>query len=120
MASSRLKTAVISEILQPTQRDLQKRVGPSDLGNPCPRCLGRKLVAEDNTAGDFSLYPWIGTAVHSYLEAQVFQDNYAQHELRVYVGDVPGYGPVKGTSDLVLQKHPELGSWVVDWKIVGL
>lgn len=119
MANSRLKSELIYDLTKPTERDKQHRAGPSDLGNPCPKCLGRKLAGEAGQS-DFSLYPWLGTAVHAYLETQVFQDESARHEIKVEVGEVAGYGPIKGTSDLVLQQHPELGSWVVDWKIVGL
>lgn len=58
------------------------------------------------------MYPWIGTAVHFYLEHSVFKD--AEHELKLVVGEVPGYGEIKGTTDLYLD------GTVGDWKIVGL
>lgn len=48
------------------------------------------------------------------METTTFPE--AEHELRLYVGDVEGYGPIKGTTDLWL---PEDGI-VADWKIVGL
>jgi hypothetical protein len=108
---SSFKTELITELIKPTERDKQTRVGPSELGNPCPRCLGRALMGAGG-GGDFSLYPWIGTAVHAYLEDNVFPD--AQHELKLVVGEVPGYGEVKGTTDLYRNKT------VVDWKVVGI
>lgn len=101
---------------------MQVRIGPSGLGDPCPKCLGRMLLAEEWGESDFSMYPWIGTAVHYFLESHVFQTPGYLHEQKVYVGDVPGYGPVKGTADLVhIDPDPDSGnSFVLDWKIVGL
>jgi hypothetical protein len=64
---------------------------------------------------DFSLFPWLGTAGHAYLERTVFQGPDYLHEVRLYVGDVPGYGPVNGTADLV-----KMNDVVIDWKFVGL
>lgn len=125
MANSELKFQLLNQITQPTARDQQRRVGPSSLGNPCPHCLGREMFMTDHTVegfgDDFSMYPWIGTAVHSYLEQNVFQTPDFLHEQRLYVGDVPLYGPIKGTADLVHKDAtPQLGTFVGDWKIVGL
>lgn len=112
-----LKRLLIAEITKPSERDKQRRVGPSGLGDPCPRCLGRAL-ADESPDQEFSLYPWLGTAVHAYLEEKVFPD--MEHELKLWVGDVPGYGSIKGTTDMVYI-DPETGEiTVVDWKIVGL
>jgi hypothetical protein len=107
---------LIREITKPTERDMQSRVGPSALGNPCPRCLGRAL-AGDSGEDNFSLYPWLGTAGHYYLQHTVFQTPDYLHEQKLYVGDVPGYGPIKGTSDLIRITDPKT---VVDWKFVGI
>lgn len=105
------KVDLFKQITKATERDGQSRVGPSELGNPCPKCLGRAL-AGDKRPQDFSLYPWLGTAVHYFLEENTFPE--AEHELKLYVGDVPGYGPIKGTTDMYRD------GTVVDWKIVGL
>jgi hypothetical protein len=126
MAKSEIKFQLLNEIMQPTARDQQKRVGPSSLGNPCPHCLGREMYMTDHDVDggfndDFSMYPWIGTAVHAYLERQVFQTPDFLHEQRLMVGEVALYGPIKGTADLV-HKEPTsaFGTFVGDWKIVGL
>jgi len=111
MSKSPLKVEVIQQITKGTERDKQKRIGPSGLGNPCPKCVGRELAGESEER-EFSLYPWIGTAVHAYLEQQSFPD--AEHELKLYVGDVEGYGRINGTTDLYLN------GVIGDWKIVGL
>lgn len=107
-----LKVDVINAITKRTERDNQITAGPSDLGNPCPKCVGRKLAGVPRPDDDFSLFPWIGTAVHYYLEATTFPDD--EHELKLYVGDVEGYGPIKGSTDMFRN------GVVVDWKVVGL
>lgn len=106
---SDLKSLVIAEITKGTERDKQVRVGPSSVGNPCPKCLGRELAGVKDY--EFSLYPWLGTAMHSYLEQSTFPE--AQHELRVEVGEIPGYGPIKGSIDLYMD------GIVGDWKLVN-
>ncbi len=113
MSSSTIRDRVIAEITKPTERDGQKRIGPSELGNSCDRCLARALL-DEREEQDFSLYPWLGTGVHYFMENNTFPD--WEHETKVYVGDIPGYGPVRGTSDAW---DPEENA-VVDWKIVGL
>lgn len=60
------------------------------------------------------MYPWIGTAVHYYMEHNTFPE--AEHELRLHVGEIEGYGSIAGTTDMW---YADEGA-VVDWKIVGL
>lgn len=110
---SDFKYDLIEQIKKPTQRDKQRRIGPSELGDPCPRCVGRAL-ADKRAPQDFSLYPWLGTAGHAYLETTVFPD--AEHEMRLVVGEIPGYGEIKGTTDMYRREEKD----VVDWKFVGL
>jgi hypothetical protein len=68
-------------------------------------------LAGEREEQEFSLFPWIGTAGHAYLEDNTFPD--AEHELRLYCGEIPGYGAVYGTTDMLLD------GTVVDWKFVG-
>ncbi len=110
---SEIRLKVIEEITRKTDRDKQKKVGPSEIGNPCTRCLGRALAGE-RAEQDFSLYPWIGTAVHYFMEHNTFPE--AEHELRLFVGTIEGYGDIAGTTDMW---YPEEAA-AVDWKIVGL
>lgn len=108
------KTQVIAQISKESERDKQYRVGPSSLGNPCAYCLGLELLGESNGDREFSLLPWIGTSVHGWMERESFPDY--EHELRLYVGDVPGYGRIVGTTDMY---DPTEGGTAVDWKVVG-
>lgn len=110
MSDYRLK--VISEITKPSERDKQKRIGPSDIGNPCDKCLGRAMM-DERAEQDFSLYPWLGTGNHLYMEQETFPDY--EHEMKLYVGDVEGYGPIKGTTDMYDKDEKA----AVDWKFVG-
>lgn len=115
-----LKALVLAEVTQGTERDKQRRAGPSNIANPCPKCVGQSLAGVPDDR-DFSLYPWIGTAVHYFMEHNTFPD--AEHELKLYVGEVVGYGPIKGTTDMyIIVEEPDgtLTAYVLDWKIVGL
>lgn len=104
-------------------RSLQKRIGPSEVGHPCKRRVGYKLldVAECNTAGDTPWLPTIGTAVHSWLEEVFTFANPGGNEptrwlteLRVNVGEVNGVD-ITGSADL----YDRVTATVIDWKIVG-
>ena len=54
-------------------RSLQKRIGPSEIGTPCDRRIGYKLLGqEENPRGD-AWKPTVGTAVHGWLE-RAFDD----------------------------------------------
>lgn len=83
-------------------RDKQRRIGPSEIGNVCQRCLAGRLIGEPEAPRKgYPLAPWIGTAVHAHLESKVgSQMAGALLEHKVEVGVIPGYGPVKGTADL--------------------
>jgi hypothetical protein len=109
-------------------RSLQKRIGPSELGHPCPRRIGYKLAGADEInviPDDAPWLPTVGTAVHAWLE-DVFTDANASEpvrsaghsrwlvEQRVSVGEVGGVD-VTGSADL----YDRVTAAVVDWKIVG-
>lgn len=113
-----IENAILSET-----RTQQKRIGPSEVGTECDRCLTLKLggVQEER---DAAWLPWIGTAVHSQLEAAFT----AQNKWYIAAGGVPRYltesrvsigtiGGVEitGSSDLL----DLFDATVVDFKIVG-
>jgi len=59
-------------------RSLQKRIGPSEIGTPCDRRIGYKLLGqEENPRGD-AWKPTVGTAVHGWLEKALEDANLAQ------------------------------------------
>lgn len=108
---------VAAAIAAGDDRDRQRRIGPSEIGNTCVRCLAGRLIGEPPVErGGYPLAPWIGTAVHAYLERIVpatHPDVPLRTETRVTVGDIEGYGTVTGTADLVVGRH------LVDYKVLS-
>lgn len=107
-------------------RSLQTRLGPSEIGHPCDRRLGHKVIGTDviNT-GEPAWYPTIGTAVHSWLEGVMTWLN--GHfgagpdtkprfllEHKVDVGEIDGEH-ITGSCDV----YDRLTEHVIDWKVVG-
>lgn len=100
-----------------TDRDRQRRVGPSGIGNVCERCLGLDLagIIPDGPRPDprdpsQGLKAWVGTAIHLKLQedgealqaAGVPEWQEVAFELKdLVVGEIPGYGTIKGTGDIV-------------------
>jgi hypothetical protein len=103
-------------------RSLQTRIGPSELGTDCIRCLVSKLGGIEESR-DVAWLPFVGTAVHEQLAdimtaheltlATIGDGRYLT-ETQVTVGTVAGT-PISGHSDLF---DIRLGT-VIDWKIVG-
>jgi hypothetical protein len=98
-------------------RSTQRYIGPSEVGDPCPRRLSYKIMEVEpvNTRSD----PWaaiIGTAVHAWLADTFTQANAGLDqprwlvEQRVYPTD-----GIPGSCDL----YDTWTRTVIDWKIVG-
>lgn len=114
-------------IVTETARDQQRLIGPSDMGDPCLRCLGRKM-AGDQPEREFSMFPWLGTAMHTLIEklATVIMvpipgkndmaiemfgtGSGAVFELRVFICNIPGYGDIWGNLDVITKEV------IADWK----
>lgn len=106
-------------------RSRQTVIGPSEIGNPCPRALIHRLAGELSPSwgpgGEW--LATIGTAVHAWLADAMTARNgppvpgrqlryLVEH--RVTVGELAGQ-PVSGSCDLF-----DIDSaTVVDWKVVG-
>jgi len=108
------------------ERSQQTAIGPSQIGNPCTRCLARHALGM-KVVRDFD-DPWcriIGTAVHAWLDTAAGAANIAAMEAdqpaRWYpeqrVHPHPDLIPSGGTADLYdgLKHHA-----VIDHKIVGV
>ena len=123
---------IIAHAIAHQPRTLQKAIGPSEIGHPCQRRLGYKLLSapDMNKNQGVGWKPFIGTCVHHELEG-VFADNNLFYrtwfsedhdrwlgESKVNVGAL-GYGPdgtdIEGHSDL----YDRVTCGVIDWKIVG-
>lgn len=89
----------------PTARDKQVKVGASNLGNPCTRCLADDLMAEAGgpVKSPFWLASWIGTAIHERLAVTMPNHWLKEHHMTLF--EIDGYGEIESTTDLYL---PEL------------
>lgn len=112
---------LIDDAIANNPRSQQVRIGPSELGTDCLRCLGHKLAGIPEQR-DAAWLPWIGTAVHAALE-EVFAAYNAQCppgearfllETTVSVGEVDGV-EITGHADL----YDRVTRTQSDWKIVG-
>lgn len=101
--------AILEKAMIGEPRNMQQAIGPSEIGSDCEHCVTAKLAGWVQFE-EAAWLPWVGTAMHAYLE-QVFA-NHPDYltETRVRVTD-----DIPGTSDLF---HIPSGT-VVDWKLVG-
>jgi len=114
---------IIEAAMTNAPRSLQVRIGPSELGIECDRCLAHKLAGTPEKR-DAAWLPFIGTAVHAELESIFLRQEYTRADLglptrwlpehRVTVGTVGGV-EITGSTDLF---DSETGT-VMDWKVVG-
>ena len=105
----------------PTDRDRQRHVGPSEIGEVCERCLADKIrgTYEDKRAGT-PLAPLLGTAFHLLAQGRLSNSPEGRAglilvEKRVDVAQIDGYGPIRGTVDLFDIERRE----VIDWKVLS-
>lgn len=112
---------LITEQINNHPRSLQTRIGPSEMGTPCVRRIGYRLLdtpeANPRTA---AWKPTVGTAVHAWLEQAFTNTNNTgverfYLEQTVTVGQVNGVD-ITGNCDL----YDRVTATVVDWKVVGL
>ncbi|WP_232839228.1 hypothetical protein [Streptomyces triticisoli] len=117
--------ALIVDTANNAPRSLQKRIGPSEVGDPCERRLSYKeldwprAAAESDPAASI-----IGTGFHTWMEEaferrqSTLPDGRARYKIeeRVTVYDSPIEATaVVGSSDL----YDRLTGTVWDWKLVG-
>lgn len=105
---------IIRELTKPSERDKQRKVGPSELGDMCERCLSEKLLGVHQEEKTYPLAPMIGTAFHLYLENTIGLEGYLK-ETRVTVGEIEGYGAIRGTAD----GFDTATGHVVDYKVLS-
>lgn len=109
-----IKSLILGLMKQQTERDQQIKVGASNFSTLCTHCLARDLLATvSGESGPFWLGAWLGTAMHNRLDAdaQVHRPTWVP-EQKLVLGDLPGYGTIKSTTDLYV---PEILT-VVDYK----
>lgn len=94
-----------------TARDRQRKVGASNLCNPCTRCLAENLMGLDRQS-EYIMGARIGTAIHDYIERFIKKNEPDYYpERRVILGEIPGYGKVSSTSDLYIPSERRICDW---------
>jgi hypothetical protein len=99
-------------------REWQTNIGPSEIGNPCDRHIGYRLV--DVPAINVESDPWasiVGTAIHSWLDKAVREWNSLQDSEAKYLTET------ELVLDEIVTGHADLydvgKEAVIDWKTAG-
>lgn len=103
----------IGHFVKSRPRDVQKAIGPSEVGDPCNRALIARLTNTPQKPEKPNWKAEVGTAIHADLEP-MFNDPDFITEKDVMVGYIGGE-PIVGRCDLF---HIPSGT-VVDWKSKG-
>lgn len=124
LEDGQLKYLVTDMLNHPSERDNQRLVGASQIGNPCDFCLGNSMVGHGQRRNNYWMGARIGTAIHAALETEAEkhvdrprQNQFealrgAKIEQKIILGTIQGYGTIKSKPDLVLTEHDHL----VDYK----
>lgn len=112
-----VKEMTVGLFKQQTDRDRQRKVGASQISDPCTRHLAKALMAEPEPEFKYWLGGKIGTAVHSLLEHCIDNSDSdlladALVEQKIKLGEIDDYGTVSSKPDLVLPSVRHL----IDWK----
>lgn len=105
-----VRQLVLDLMRQPTERDKQVKIGASNFSTMCNHCLALDLQATHGStvmeSHPYWLGAWLGTAMHNRLEeeAKVHRPTWVT-ESKYVMGEIPGYGIVKSTTDLYLPEH---------------
>jgi len=119
LTDNEIRDLAIDALTQKTARDAQRRIGASDLSDPCDFCLAAKLLGQsrETALGNKTwLGRTIGTSVHGLIESRLSGDHNvanaeeAEVENHVWFAELGTYGKVGGSIDLSLPEQ------IVDWK----
>ena len=101
--------AILEKAMIGEPRNKQQAIGPSEIGSDCEHCVAAKLAGWVQLE-EAAWLPWVGTAMHAYIEPLI--ENHPDWLAEKRVNVAPG---LNGTSDAF---HIPSGT-VVDWKLVG-
>lgn len=115
--SSDIKNLTLELFKQQTDRDKQRKVGASQLSDPCTRHLAMAMNGEPEQPAKYWLGGKIGTAIHSLIEHAIASSSNpvfdgCMVERKITLGEIPGYGIVSSKPDLMLSSISHL----IDWK----
>lgn len=117
MTDAQVRGMAVDLFLQESERDKQRKVGASQISDPCTRHLAHALVQTPQEPQKYWLGGKIGTAIHGFLETAVARSsNVLFHgslvEQKIQLGVLRNYGDVSSKPDLVLCSSDHL----IDWK----
>lgn len=114
LEDSQVKRLILDLLKTPSDRDKQRKVGASQIGNPCDYCLARALQGGPSEPNRWWLGARIGSAIHAALEEEEFKHidrpmSYhfealkdAKIEEKIVLGHIEGYGTISSKPDLAL------------------
>lgn len=120
LSDAEVKRLVIDLLKTPSERDRQRKVGASQISNPCDYCLANALRGGPSVPNRWWLGARIGTAIHAALEAEEEKHidrprSYhfdslagAKIEEKITLGVIQGYGVISSKPDLALVKEQHL------------
>lgn len=120
MTGLKTKELLIGLLQSETERDKQRKVGASQISNPCTKHLAMDLAGIPQQPSKYWLGGKIGTAVHLLIEDLIAKADLAKFpeledcrvEQSIVLGELPEYGTIKSKPDLALVKDRHL----IDWK----
>lgn len=103
-----------------TERDKQRKVGASQISDPCTYHLAKALVGKPEPEFKYWLGGKLGTATHMFIEDAISKTDVAEFpelsgavvEKKIILGELPNYGTVSSKPDLALIDVQHL----IDWK----
>jgi hypothetical protein len=115
----------IKDAIRNSDRTLQRMIGPSEIGHPCNRSIGYKLLQIPERPRAVGWKATVGTGGHMWLETAMDRYNLQHYELlgynerfyietKVNVGEVNGV-PITGSCDV----YDRVTGTVIDWKFPG-
>jgi hypothetical protein len=120
MYNAQVQQLAVDLLTQQTDRDKQKKVGASQISDPCTYHLAMAMVLSGDSSSKYWLGAKIGTGVHMLLEDAVEKADRlllpqlegAIVEKKIRLGEIDGYGVISSKPDLMLpvEKH------LIDWK----
>lgn len=118
---------IIADSIENQPRELQKEIGPSEIGSRCPRKVAYGIMQHPklNTTSLPRLKAYIGQGVHLMLADMLDQYNMLHapdwnYEERFYIEDELPVGEIMGTPLIGhCDVYDRLTCSVIDWKTVG-
>lgn len=124
LSDDEVKHLIIDLLTTRTARDKQRKIGASEIGNPCEYCLANRLAGNPQISSQYWMGARIGTGIHAELEKEIekhveepqhprfstLKDAASEYNLHIY--DMDGYGEIRSTADLLVTNSLHL----VDFK----